>query len=365
MLCEGFAALAAPERPAVVVLARQGATQRDGAAELCVPSYARPDAAGDRLVENARAQGVALVHFQHAPDIFGMGRWFLERLRRLRDAGVRVVVTLHTVFTRASGLLERQPFSQEFYCALGRVCDAVIIHHDRPMRATLRRAGVADERIVTIPHGTLEPRAGEPEHGRAIIGAAPADEVVLSFGFLHLQKNVQVVIRALAELRRARPRARLFVVGQLAGPTWYNRAYRVGLDALVRWHRLGDRVVFVDRFVDDEHVPDVFAAARVVVLPHAQGYGSASGVVHLTLAMRRALLCSRSAKFAEVADAISPRLLVPTGSPRAWARALEDLLADDAGRAALCERIAGYGARTSWPRVAAAHVDLYRRLLRP
>ena len=301
-----------------------------------------------------------VVHFQHAPDILGMEGELTVTLRALKQAGVRTVVTLHTIFTVASGLLERQFGVRGFHQTLGELCDRVIVHTEGS-RDILISHGLSPRQVVTIPHGTDAPITGDAARGREFLGVGPDDEVLLFFGFIHTQKNIHVLLPALARLRDRRPRLKLAIAGKPGGNAWYNKLYLRYLQRRAAALGLADRVVFQARFIPDAVVPDIHAAAGAVALPYIQGYASASGVVHGAMAMDVPLLCSKGPKFEEVERHISPDLLVPPHDAAAWADAIARLYGDAAFRADVQTRMRAFADATRWPVVAQAHLDAYGR----
>jgi glycosyltransferase involved in cell wall biosynthesis len=117
-------------------------------------------------------------------------------------------------------------------------------------------------------------------------------------------------------------------------------------------------------FAPEEEVGLLYGAADAVLLPYAQSYGSASGILHHALGAGRAVLCSSSPKFAEVAEHIGRDAVLPTHSARAWARALERAATDEGWLQSLEARARRRGVQTAWPEVGAQHVALYGALAR-
>lgn len=354
------AALASPERGvSVAILAEQGGEA--ALAEIpCEACFSRRGDFGPPIEEAAVRLGIDVAHFQHAPDIFGVDGRMPRAAQRLRRRGIRVIVTLHTVFTRASGLLERRPFVASFHRGLGRVVDGIVVHSDTS-RAILEGHGVSAGRIEVIPHGTDDPVRGDPDAGRKILGVQADDPVLLFYGFVHMQKNIHVLLKALTRVVKSVPNVRLAIVGKPGGDTWYNRLYARWLRRKAERFGLEPNVAIVDRYVDDSEAIDIHAAALAALLPHVQGYGSASGVVHNAMSMGLLPICSDSIKFEEVAASISPELQVPPHDARAWADKILLLLGDGDWRRRIASRVEAYARETRWSEVAAQHIALYRR----
>ena len=246
-----------------VVAEEGGETGADGVP--CAAAFRRQDAWAEAVIDAVTGGEAQVAHFQHAPDILGAGRPMIQACRGLRERGVRVVVTLHTVFTRWSGLLERRPLAPEFHRALGEATDALIVHGEGS-REILASQGLDKSRVHVIPHGTDAPVRGDAAAGRTLLGLDEEAEVILFFGFIHIQKNIHVLVRALPRVIAERPEARLAVVGKVGGDHWYNRRYLDWLRRLA--HRAGvlERLVVVPRFVSEDELADVHAAARVVAV---------------------------------------------------------------------------------------------------
>ncbi len=353
-LTDAMAAIGGHE---ILILSERGGEPQGGPVG-CIPVFSRAEDFSAPIVEAAVAQGVDLVHIQHAPDIFGMGERLYHLLVGLRRHRIASVVTLHTVYSFATGLLERKPHAPGFHRMLGMRADRILVHQPS-MRRELERQGIAPERIVELPHGTPEAPTDDGLALRRELGIPPASPLLLFFGFVHVQKNVHTLLLALRRVLQERGDVHLVVAGEVAGGTWYNRAYFAGLRQLVTGLGLKGRVHLERRFIPGNQVGRYYAAADLVLLPHNQGYGSASGVAHDALAARKPLLCSDTLKFEEIGKSVSPFLMVPTHRPSVWATKILALLNEPRLRTEVHERVARYAEATSWPRMAAAHLDFY------
>jgi glycosyltransferase involved in cell wall biosynthesis len=349
-----------PLNAEIIVIAEEGGASTDNGID-CMACFRRGMDFSDRVVQAAIDNKVDVAHFQYAPDIFGMGSALQRAFAKLSKAGIKVVITLHTVYTRTSGLLERKPFVARFHKKVFRAVDLAIVHNNGS-RDILLDHGYGGSGIAVIPHGTDAPVEGDPGAGRRILGTGEGDAVILFFGFIHVQKNIQVVIKAMPSILEKVPSAKLVIAGKEGGDAWYNRIYLNYLRRLVRRLGIEDRVSMVSTFIPDENVPDIHAAAKLVVMPHSQGYGSASGVVHNAMTMGLPMVCSDSIKFEEVADRISPDLSVGTHDKRAWIRMIVKLLEDQDYYEEVKSKVAAYAGETEWHQVGKLHMERYSRL---
>lgn len=194
--------------------------------------------------------------------------------------------------------------------------DLVVVHGERSREEYDRTWPPA--RLAVVPHGDERLFSGAPP--------APADEPnALFFGGWHTVKGLPVLMDAFDDVARRLPEATLTIAGAPA-PADFD-------DTIVhRWARgHGGRVRLVPRYVPMSEVPDLFAAARVVVTPYLAGYQS--GVVHLAMTMERAVVSSDVGDLPAAVLHEQTGLVVPAGNARALADALVRVLSDAAAAA--------------------------------
>jgi len=228
--------------------------------------------------------------------------------------------------------------------AIYRTPAALIAHTSCDARALRADFAVDPARIHHLPHGNfayLRAHRPPPE--------VPAD--VLFFGLVGRYKGLDVLLRALPAIRAAIPGVRLRVVGRPHGDLAEERALvrQLGLEGAVEL-RLG--------WVEEATIPALFAAARVVALPYRRI--SQSGVVVAAFTFGRPVVASEVGGLGELLRDAGGGLLVPPEDAPALARALIEVLTDDA----LAERLGRAGrawaeARLRWEDVAAATVAIY------
>ncbi|MHC0430732.1 glycosyltransferase [Streptomyces sp. O3] len=228
-------------------------------------------------------------------------------------------------------------------------------------RETGRRSGVQAPWTV-VPNGIDLERFRPPGPDRPASDAEPAYDaepasgtgpafgagpLVVCVGRLCRQKGQDVLLAAWPEVLRARPDARLALVGD--GPD----AARLRADAPASVRFVGA----VDETVDWYH------AADLVVLP--------SRWEGMALAPLEAMACGRPVLVSDVDGAreslppdLAPHCLVPPSDPDALAHALIRLLRDPGHRDALGERARRHArARHDIRRTTAAVTDVYLELL--
>jgi glycosyltransferase involved in cell wall biosynthesis len=163
--------------------------------------------------------------------------------------------------------------------------DFVLVHDKLPEPSPVP-AGV---RVVQAPHGLYE--IFGPQYDSLAVrrewGVQRGQKVFLAFGFVRDGKNLDLAIRALAQV----PEAFLVVAGSVAAsrdkPFAFYRELATELG-------VGDRSRFFEGFVADAELGKYFAGADFVLLTYASSFHSQSGVLNIAAHARKPMLASAS-----------------------------------------------------------------------
>ena len=218
------------------------------------------------------------------------------------------------------------------------------------------RYGLPAARVEVLYAGHDIARFAAPPGGaraaiRAALGlAAQAPVIALVGRLLIAQKGQDLMIRAMADVRRKYPDAALLIVGD--GPD------RAPLEALTRELGLGSAVRLLGHRDD---IPELLAAADVVAVPSVCEEGL--GLVALEgMAASRPVVVSASGGLPEIVRDGETGLVVPMGDAVALAAAVLRLLSDDALARHLVAAARRYASGfTLGPHVDALS-DLYERI---
>lgn len=161
--------------------------------------------------------------------------------------------------------------------------DFVLIHDDLPTPSPVP----ARVRAVKVPVGVYElRRSGDHREAmRLRWGVLPGQHVFLAFGYLRDNKNLDLVLRAAAEVPAA------FVVFAGATPSGKDRPFSFYRD-LAASLGIANRGHFHEGFVPDEELAGFFDGADVVLLTYAGSFVSQSGVLHVAARARKPVLAS-------------------------------------------------------------------------
>lgn len=232
-----------------------------------------------------------------------------------------------------------------------------VSHHVADVMA--RRLLLPRSRVDVVPRGrdprTLGTRTAErTARARAMLGAGPADRLLLTVARHEYQKGLDVLLRALPQVRREVPRARLVVAGREGNQT-------ATLEAIAGELQLGDAVMFLGARSD---VADLLCAADVFALPtRREGF---PGAVLEAMALEASIVATAIPTVCEAVVAGEHALLVPPDDPGALASAIVSALAspEESHRRALAAR-ARFLERFTIERAADGMVRLYESALRP
>jgi glycosyltransferase involved in cell wall biosynthesis len=288
-----------------------------------------------RTIRRTRALRPDVVHLQWLP-LPRLDRHWLGRLAR----GVPTVLTAHDVLPR------RSAGQVETWVEIFGTATRVVVHSERA-RDTLAGLGVDPERIAVIDHPVFDDPGGPPP-------APPNGTTLLFFGLIREYKGLDVLLRALPEIARRVPEARLVVAGDPIDPVEPLRALagELGVEERVEW-RL--------RFVPREEIAALMAAATVAVLPYRQI--DASGVLADALGHGRPAVVSDLGQVGETVRRFGAGATVPPEDPAALAAACAGLLEDREALAAAFAGVERARAALTWDAAAEAHERLYEGIL--
>jgi len=276
--------------------------------------------------------------------------------------GVPLVHTMHTM-ARVKNLHladgdEPEPRGREIGEAqVVEAADRLVANTPREAAELVELYGADPARVAVAEPGVdltmFSP--GSKAEARARVGI-PADAVLLLFvGRIQPLKAPDVLVRAAAELVRRRPdlRSRL-VVGILGGASGTGVRNPMGLTELAQQLGIADLVRFVPP-VDRSTLAQWYRAADLVAVPsHSESFG---------LVAVEAQACGTPVVAANVGGlptAVGPAGVLVDGHDTAdWATALEAVLRDPRGAAALARTSVEHAAGFSWARTAGRLAEVY------
>ena len=264
-----------------------------------------------------------VIHVQFAVAAFGARAVpllrLLDALRRERTAPL--IVTMHEV-TRDTATLRAA--GRLIYRRLAARCAAVIVHTHAAFSVLTGPVGVPPGKVTVIPHPRPQPPLPGTAEGdlRARFGLGNA-RVLLAFGFIHVDKGLGDLVRALttADLSASGvlDDVRIVVAGGVRPRRGPLRVFQVRdrqhLRQVLRQARRGgvQSRLTLTGYVPDGDIAGWFGAAEAVLLPYRRI--EQSGVAALASALGVPVLASTAGGLSEL-FAGSPWTFPPGTRPR-------------------------------------------------
>jgi glycosyltransferase involved in cell wall biosynthesis len=295
---------------------------------------------------------VDVVCVQHEYGIFG-GKAGSHLLPLLRELRMPIVTTLHTI------LAEPNAHQRAAMDELTRLSERIVVMSAKGADLLRQVHDVPDRKIDPIAHGI--PRVTPDPRSKDRLGVE-GKSVILTFGLLSPDKGIENVIDALPAILAKYPDTVYIVLGATHPHVKerHGEAYRLMLENRAQTLGVDSSIIFHDRFVSQAELTEFLSAADIYVTPYLKPEQITSGTLAYALGSGRAVI-STPYWYAQELLAEGRGILVPWRDPQAIARAVTDLLGDDAKRAAMCARAASYGESMLWPAVARSYVETFER----
>lgn len=267
------------------------------------------------------------------------------------------VATLHTVLPHPT------PNQRAVLLELIRAAAATVVMSRAAAHVLTGTYGVAARSLDVIPHGVPNLPLVDSETIKPALDLA-GREVILSFGLIGPGKGLELALDALPAVVAARPTACFVVLGATHPNVLAvdGETYRRSLEDRVARLGMGRHVRFIDRFVGRVELTRWLEGADVFVTPYANLDQIASGTLSYAMGAGRAIVSTPYPCATELLDG-GRGVLVPPGSPAAWADAIIGLLENDELRAAVGRRAHEHSRAMVWSNVGTQYRQLFARVV--
>lgn len=308
----------------------------------------------ERAAEFLNFNGNDLVCLQHEYGIFGgsAGRYILTLLRRLK---MPLVTTLHTVLRKPDA--NQRIVLEE----IAQLSDRLVVMSELAAQMLREVYGVPGGKIDVIPHGVQDLPFMDPNFFKDRFGTE-GKSVLLTFGLLSPNKGIENVIQALPAILARHPDV-VYIVSGVTHPHIRRREgerYRQELLTLAEQLGVASHLILNNRFVSAEELVEHVGAADIYITPYRQEAQVVSGTLAIALGAGKAII-STPYWHAKELLAEERGLIVPFESPDAIAKAVVELLENDAERHAMRKRAYLHSRGTTWPKTARAYMASFQR----
>jgi glycosyltransferase involved in cell wall biosynthesis len=260
---------------------------------------------------------------------------------------VPMVTTVHDVAwlrVQAHTRWYARSYFGDFMLKQYRRARRIIVVSDFSRRELLEFCDIAPDRIAVVHNGV------DPIFSSIGRLSDPGSPFILAVGTVERRKNLEVVIRAMADMRHRS--VRLVVVGP-----W--TSYQDECQQLARELNVDDRIEFLG-YVNRDDLLELYSTASLAVVPsHYEGFGYAAAQA---LVAGVPLIAANTSSLPEIVA--GQGVLVEADSAASWAYAIDDILENQAS----AEIEARHGravavARFHWSSAAAQTRDVYASAL--
>ena len=183
---------------------------------------------------------------------------------------------------------------------------------------------------------------------------------MLTFGLLSPNKGIEQVLHALPDIVAEFPDVVYIVLGATHPHELRTRgeSYRLGLQAIVRENKLGNNVIFHNRFVDLTELTEFIGAADLYITPYLDEAQITSGTLAYAFGAGKAVI---STPYWHAAELLRDQrgVLVPFGDHRAIACEVSGLLRDATRRYAMSANAHRLGRATVWSNTARLYMGCF------
>ncbi|HEY9376108.1 MAG TPA: glycosyltransferase family 4 protein [Jiangellaceae bacterium] len=332
------------------------------------------------VVSAARAirhMALDLVHVQFAPSVFGFSR-AVGVLPRFLPRQIPLIVTLHEYGVWSSGTrgrgvrsalwsaVERWGYAERETLLLAPRATCLLVpsaEHLTVLRSRLPRHAPP---TLEVPIGlnveiTAVDKAQARAEVRRALCATPDAPLVVFFGFLHPEKELDQLIAAVAAVQVQLPGTQLMLIGgeeshsvpSSAAHELRRRLEQIAASTGVQVHFTG--------YLPDPEVSRLLQAADVAAFPFSMGVTRKSSSLLAALAAGLPVVATAAPGERPASRESDGVFLVQPGDTAGLADALVQVLGDPA----LADRLTTAGraraASHGWDAIAAAHAEVYAR----
>jgi glycosyltransferase involved in cell wall biosynthesis len=306
---------------------------------------------------------VVHVHYGPNPDYGGrLGEPLIGVLKRIRERGIKVVLTLHSLWLPRD-VLESPParrlpsfvrrlapgYVGWLMRSLRRNCDAFACLVSGAGSPTTREFMHAYrvEGVIEEVHG-CRPRFSPLRNGTPVI---------FSFGFLRRDKGFEYLIDAFARYAANGGAGRVLIVGGLQNKS--DAPYVRYLQE--RAAQVPDgRCRIEARFCSDEELESFLRASSLIVLPYLRNVG-ASGPLHHAMGAGRPIVATNVGHNRALTGIVK---LVKPKDADALAEAIAATLTNGSSLTGVSEKVRAEAVRRQWSMLAGGYAALYAQLMR-
>lgn len=272
-------------------------------------------------------------------------------------------VRIHAVSSRI--IADPNSYYRSVTRALCSTSTRVIVLSNQGRDLLISVYGVDADKVVVVPHGVPDVEFSlSLTSAKKKLGYAADIPIITTFGLVHRNKNIQLGIKAMAQVVNDIPKALYLVIGQThpAIQSIEGEAYRHELQSNVTTLELTDNVKFIDKYVTDNELLDYLAATDIYLTPYAREDQYVSGTLSWAVGVGKAVI-STPYWYAKELLADGRGFIVPFDDDYVLSKLIVNLMQDDDKRNAARQEAYAYGRQMTWPSVGKQLQQMFSKLI--
>ena len=302
-----------------------------------------------RAIRMAKEEGAEIIHFSNINPL-SYPLW----KKQAKKANLKLVISVHDI-ERRKGILNKEWEANQLK-NMYRAADALLVHSEYQATKLVEFAGVRRKDIYIVPHGpyAYRPATKSKEEVYRNLNIPVEKQTALFFGQVRDDKNLH---RLLEALQRMVNRPHLIVAGRGAarhkGITYYR--------SLAERLELLKDVTFIDKYILDEDVGNLFFACDWVALPYLNSFTSQSGVLNVASYFEKPVLVSSAPVLSETVKNCDVGVACDGDSVEAIVKGIIEIT--DRLNNGYEHQFEKYKDLFSWQENARISIDIYQKIL--
>lgn len=321
-----------------------------------------------------------IVHVQYEYTTFGpfwSNLIFPMLLMLLRMAGMRIIVTVHSVIPKEmvdKDLMQKllpqigkfwgsevlfKGFLVFLFKSIVILADGIIVHGKWYKRKLVSSYGAMPSKIWVIPYGVDDKGYVDCSVLKCWKERLKQRRVILFFGHISPRKDMETLIRAFRLFMKNHSGYLLVIAGRKSP---YYRNYFSKLKSIVNELDLGEKVVFTGR-VSDQEIHVLYDMSEFVVFPYLYAFEGPSGPLAFAIEHCVPIIGTKVGHLEEEIAHMKEGVLVPPMDVQALAKAMRILASNTGLRTNFSKNLKTKKDGMLWKDVASKTFQIYQRVI--
>ncbi len=308
-----------------------------------------------KAAEFINISGADICILEHEFGIFGGedGIYILPLLHRLE---IPFIVTLHTI-------LKEPSYTQK--AVLQQICDMagkIVVMSKRAIQFLDKIYGVPRAKIELIEHGVPDLQFSQKLSKKQF--NLEGKKVLLTFGLISRNKGIETAIAALPQVVKKHPDVLYLIIGKTHPSVirFDGEEYRNFLRRMVKTLGLGNHVLFLNEFIEQEDLFRYLSAADIYITPYLNEAQITSGTLAYAVGVGTAVISTPYWHAQELLDEGRGRLFDFNDSD-GLSKILLELLNQPETLKELRKKAYDYGRKITWPQIGEEYIELTERVI--